>query len=116
MVILQTLAFRPVLRATSADKDESHAVLRRLSKVHSLVVATVLTLDILASLQSWVLDALWVDLQVFSSHRVVSTVDAVVGLTMLSSALIIVAELALEEEEATFITTVLFGIQHVVTL
>ena len=116
MIVHLALAFRPMLRATRADKDESHTVLGWLREVDSLVVAAMLAVNILTSLQCGVFDALWVDLQVFSSHGVVSLVDAVVGLAELTSALIVVTKLALEQEEATLITAVLLGVEHVVTL
>jgi len=90
-VIVQiTFTFSPMLCAAGANKNERHLVLGGLRVVHCFVMATVFAFYVLTTLKSRIFDALRINLQIFSSHCVVSPVDAVVGLTELSSSLIIV--------------------------
>ena len=103
MVVHFAFSLGPVLAAACADKDKRHAVLRRLRVVDSLVIAAVGARDILTALESWIFDTLRIDLQVLSTHCEISTVHAVVDLTMLGCSLIVVTQLAFKLEEASVI-------------
>lgn len=116
MVIHLTLALSPVLLASRADKNHGHLVLCGLGVADSFIVTAMLTLDIPATCERRVLDALRIDLQILRSHREVSPVDTIVSLTKLGSFLIVVAELALEEQVAAFIAAMLLRVKHVVAL
>ena len=105
-----------MLRAASADEDQSHAVLGRLRVADRFVVAAPLALHVLSALQCRILDALGVNLEVFSAQREVGAIDAVVNLAEFRGALVVVAQLALEEQKAPLIVSVFLRVEHVVAL
>ena len=116
MVIHLTLALSPVLLASCADENHGHLVLGGLGVADSFIVTAMLTLDIPATCERRVLDALRIDLQILSTHREVSSVDTIVSLIKLGSFLIVVAKLALEEQVAALIAAMLLRVEHVVAL
>ena len=80
-------------------------------------MAAPFALDILAALESRVFDALWINLEVLSSHGEISPVNTVVNFAVGGCPLVVAAQLALELEVASAIfTSVLLRIEHVVTL
>lgn len=110
-------ALGPVLGAPGAHKNEVESIFCRLSEDHCLCVAAPFAADALSAFQCWILHALWVDLNVFCAHRKVSPIDTVVHLIVLLRPLIAVAEFAFKlEKVASFVSFVLFGLEHIVTL
>lgn len=79
-------------------------------------MSTPFAFDVFAALKCWVLDAFWINLDVFSTHCEVCPVHAVVHFIVLLSSLITIAQFALELKEiATLFSLVLFGFQHIIT-
>lgn len=80
-------------------------------------MAAPLAADAFTPLKCWVLDAFGIYLDVFRTHRKVSSVNAVVHLIVLLCALVTVAEFAFKLEEIpAFFSLVLPSFEHVVAL
>ena len=117
IVVFSALTLAPMLSASCAHKYQVEFVFRRLCECDCLFMTTPFALHVLASGQSWVLDALWINVQVFSAHSEVCLVHTVFHLVAFCCSLIVVAHLTLElKVPPLFISSVLFGFQHVVTL
>ena len=69
-----------------------------------------LAAHVLASLQSWVLDALRVNMHVLSPHREVRSIDAIVDFARFGRPLVVVAKFALELKEAALSCLVLLSL------
>ena len=118
VIVVLALAFAPVLLAPRADKDECHAVLGRLGETHGLVVPAVIALHVLSALQSGILDAFGVDLEVLGSQGEVRPVNTIIDFASFHCRSVIVAQFAgeLEETAITFKRTILFCVEHVIAL
>jgi len=93
---VQALPLCPVAGAASAHENQVKPVLSGLSKDDCLRVAAPLAADAFTPLKGWVLDAFGINLDVFRTHRKISSVYAVVHLIVLLRALVTIAELAFE--------------------
>jgi hypothetical protein len=106
-----------MLCAARAHEDQVQAVLCWLGESDSLVVGAPPALDVFPPLESGVFDALRIDLNVLSTHSEVGSVDAVVHLVVLLSALVAVAQFALELQKVAAVFSLVFlCLQHVVAL
>ena len=80
-------------------------------------MATPFAYHISTSNKSWVFDALWINMQIFSAESEICFVDTVVHLVTFSSSQVVVAHFALKLKEAAIVISfMLFCFEHVVTL
>ena len=132
LLTLCRLLLSPVESTLGTDEDQVHAVLGRVHESHSLVVTALLASEVLPSRESWVLDALLVNVKEELGARVASPgclsrprlylltrpVDAVIGLVTGFGLLEVSTDAAVIDESADYwvLGLLLLGLQHVVAL
>jgi hypothetical protein len=105
-----------VSRTPGAHKDQIQFILCHLRKLHSFIVLAPFAAKVSSPSKRGVLNALRINLQIFSSSREISPVNAVVHFTSLLRPLTSVTQFTFVLQHESFINLVLFGLKHVIAL